>query len=334
MKTKKKHGKWVILLAVTGGLAAAGGLVYALLHFLSGYLGIYLMPPTPYAYGKTALDKIASYGLYADTSEWKEQYPLLLQAMEGCQSYEETYPVIEQALSIGGGKHSFLEPVAGSGEDGGEAEGEVLLPVVALQDGILQIQLPAFSGDSEQAQQYAATVQDFVQEHQTEIQGVVVDLRDNTGGDLGPMLSALSAFLPEGELLYYHYRQYDLPVSIQAGRLNNAGSGSYILYPENKLEVPVALLTNDRTASSGEAVVLSFAGLERVRSFGTATAGYTSVNMAYQQYDGACMYLTVAGEKTREGEVICEDPIVPDEESEAPLEDALLWLKKTIVDEN
>lgn len=57
------------------------------------------------------------------------------------------------------------------------------------------------------------------------------------------------------------------------------------------------------TASSGEALTLCFRGLENTRTFGAPTAGYTSVNMLYNMYDGAQMYLTVAFDKARTGEI-------------------------------
>lgn len=326
MKTGNKHWKWILPVIIAGVAAAAGLLVWMVLQVLPGYLNLYLLPPSPYTYGKTALEKIDAYGLYADSAEWKEQYPLLLAELKECGSYEAAYDVIERGLLAGGGKHSFLERPAESSV-AGESEAAVQLPEAELTDGILRIKLPAFSGSGEEARQYAAVVQELIHERLEEIRGAVVDLRDNTGGDLGPMLSALSPLLPDGELMYYHYRQYDMAVSLHNGVLQNAGSGSYVLYPEEKLDIPVAILTNDRTASSGEAVVLSFAGLDGVRTFGTATAGYTSVNMVYYQYDGARMYLTIAGEKTRDGVLICEEPIQPKEESRTPMEDALAWLQ-------
>ena len=130
--------------------------------------------------------------------------------------------------------------------------------------------------------------------------------------------------------MYYHYRGYDLAVTLREGELSYAGSGSYILYPEDKLDVPVAILVNDRTASSGEAALLCFAGMERARSFGTGTAGYTSVNMGYYLFDGAQIYLTVAEDMTREGKVFHNDPVQPDVPGEQPEQDALAWLKEQL----
>ena len=141
------------------------------------------------------------------------------------------------------------------------------------------------------------------------------------------MATAVSSLLPDGELMYYHYRSYDVPVTLKDGVISNAGTGGKSLYPEEKLNVPVAILTDGMTASSGEALTLCFRGLENVKTFGAPTAGYTSVNMLYSLYDGAQMYLTVAFDKARTGEVFEETRIEPDVVTDSPLEVALEWLR-------
>lgn len=155
----------------------------------------------------------------------------------------------------------------------------------------------------------------------------MLDLRGNTGGDMGPMATAVSSLLPDGELVYYHYRSYDVPVTLKNGVVSNAGTGGKSLYPDEKLNVPVAILTDGMTASSGEALTLCFRGLENTRTFGAPTAGYTSVNMLYNMYDGAQMYLTVAFDKARTGEIFKETSIEPDVATDSPLEAALEWLR-------
>lgn len=62
-----------------------------------------------------------------------------------------------------------------------------------------------------------------------------------------------------------------------------------------KLNVPVALLTNEMTGSSAEALVMSFIDLEKAKTFGKPTAGYASANFPYLLYDGAIMFLISSG---------------------------------------
>ena len=56
----------------------------------------------------------------------------------------------------------------------------------------------------------------------------------------------------------------------------------------------VAVLTDDQTASSGEAIVVAFRGREQTRSFGEGTWGVSTANAAFALPDGAVIFLTVA----------------------------------------
>ena len=245
--------------------------------------------------------------------------------IENAESYEDTYPAIKKALSVCGGKHSMLMTKSESQSTSGSYD--EVLPTVSLNGDIAVIKLPDFLGTAEAGRKYAKVAEDFIHENRDKINGVVLDLRGNTGGDMGPMATAVSSLLPDGELMYYHYRSYDVPVTLKDGVIDNAGTGGKSLYPDEKLNVPVAILTDGMTASSGEALTLCFRGLENVKTFGAPTAGYTSVNMLYNMYDGAQMYLTVAFDKARTGEIFKETSIEPDVATDSPLEAALEWLR-------
>ena len=286
--------------------------------------GLYLVPPSAEHYGKDALATIGKNGIYSGSDEWESTYEECLKMIENAESYEDTYPAIKKALSVCGGKHSMLMTKSES-QSTSDSYNEVL-PTVSLNGDIAVIKLPDFLGTAEAGRKYAKVAEDFIHENRDKIKGVVLDLRGNTGGDMGPMATAVSSLLPDGELMYYHYRSYDVPVTLKDGVINNAGTGGKSLYPDEKLNVPVAILTDGMTASSGEALTLCFRGLENVRTFGAPTAGYTSVNMLYSLYDGAQLYLTVAFDKARTGEVFEETPIEPDVVTDSPLEAALEWL--------
>src|SRR5699024_11307164 len=43
---------------------------------------------------------------------------------------------------------------------------------------------------------------------------VVVDLRGNGGGDMGPMLAGLSPLLPDGDALFFHSAMGDSPETV------------------------------------------------------------------------------------------------------------------------
>ena len=322
---KRKSRKLRIALGICIPLAL---IIAAALTVFAKYgpdFGLYLVPPSAEDYGKDALATIGKNGIYSGSDEWKSTYEECLKMIENAESYEDTYPAIKKALSVGGGKHSMLMTKSES-QDTTESYDEVL-PTVSLNGDIAVIKLPDFLGTAEAGRKYAKVAEDFIHENRDKINGVVLDLRGNTGGDMGPMATAVSWLLPDGELMYYHYRSYDIPVTLKNGVVSNAGTGGKSLYPDEKLKVPVAILTDDMTASSGEALTLCFRGLENTRTFGAPTAGYTSVNMLYNMYDGAQLYLTVAFDKARTGEIFKETSIEPDVATDSPLEAALEWLR-------
>ena len=325
MKTKSKNKKLRIALGICIPLIIIIAAALAVVMKYGPTFGFYLVPPSAETYGKNALSTIDKNGIFAGNDEWKSTYNECLKMIENAKSYDDTYDAIRKALSVGGGKHSMLMTKSES-QDTTESYDEVL-PTVSLDGDIAIIKLPDFLGTAEAGQKYAKVAEDFIHENRDKIKGVVLDLRSNTGGDMGPMATAVSSLLPDGELVYYHYRSYDVPVTLKNGVVSNAGTGGKSLYPEEKLNVPVAILTDDMTASSGEALALCFRGLENTRTFGAPTAGYTSVNMLYNMYDGAQMYLTVAFDKARTGEIFKETPIEPDVATDSPLEAALEWLR-------
>ena len=322
---KRKSRKLRIALGICIPLAL---IIAAALTVVAKYgpdFGLYLVPPSAERYGKDALATIGKNGIYSGSDEWKSTYEECLKMIENAESYEDTYPAIKKALSVCGGKHSMLMTKSES-QSTSDSYDEVL-PTVSLNGDIAVIKLPDFLGTAEAGRKYAKVAEDFIHENRDKINGVVLDLRGNTGGDMGPMATAVSSLLPDGELMYYHYRSYDVPVTLKDGVISNAGTGGKSLYPDEKLKVPVAILTDDMTASSGEALTLCFRGLENVKTFGAPTAGYTSVNMLYSLYDGAQMYLTVAFDKARTGEIFKETSIEPDVATDSPLEAALEWLR-------
>ncbi len=322
---KRKSRKLRIALGICIPLAL---IIAAALTVVAKYgpdFGLYLVPPSAERYGKDALATIGKNGIYSGSDEWKSTYEECLKMIENAESYEDTYPAIKKALSVGGGKHSMLMTKSES-QSTSDSYDEVL-PTVSLDGDIAIIKLPDFLGTAEAGRKYAKVAEDFIHENRDKIKGVVLDLRGNTGGDMGPMATAVSSLLPDGELMYYHYRSYDVPVTLKDGVISNAGTGGKSLYPDEKLKVPVAILTDGMTASSGEALTLCFRGLENVKTFGAPTAGYTSVNMLYSLYDGAQMYLTVAFDKARTGEIFKETSIEPDVATDSPLEAALEWLR-------
>ena len=266
------------------------------------------------AYVRKAVKLMDKQGLFAEGPEWKAARAEALSASP--QTPDEAKDVVRAALKVAGGKHSFIKTSESVVED---ATSEWTMPTVSFEeDGIAVITLPKFSGNKEEGIKYAKTVIDGLPDT---LPGAVIDLRDNTGGDMYPMISAIHRFLPDDDILRFRSRKrtvwIQLPFVLQ-------GTG---VSREAAIDCPVAILTNDMTASSGEATLLTFRGLGNVRTFGAPTAGYASANTPFKMPDGSQLVLTTGCDVARTGEVFCDDPIAPDVLTDSPMEDALTWLR-------
>ncbi|MBR6932999.1 MAG: S41 family peptidase [Bacteroidales bacterium] len=195
--------------------------------------------------------------------------------------------------------------------------------VKLMEEGIVYILLPAHSGVKVSDSLYVHTVLDFLVAHQ-DAKGVVLDLRDNRGGNMYPMIAAVSPLLPDGIILRFKGRKRTVPVSLDFVLNTNGLKAEGI--PEFPSSIPVALLTDDWTGSSGEATLLCFRGLENTRTFGIPTAGFASANNVKPLSDGYTLVITTGCDMARTGEVFCDDPISPDVVTQTPLEDALNWI--------
>ena len=135
-----------------------------------------------------------------------------------------------------------------------------------------------------------------------------------------PMIAAVHRFLPGDNILSFRSRKGMQPISSDFV-INSVG-----IERQAPIECPVAILTNEWTASSGEALLICFRGLEKVRVFGSPTAGYASANMPFPLPDGSKLVLTTGCDVARTGEEFCDDPIAPDIATDTPMEDALMWV--------
>ena len=273
-------------------------------------------------YVRDAIQQMDRKGLYAEGEAWEAAKKDALS--QNPETLEEAQAIINKAAKVAGGKHSYLLPADKVQAREKRSNEEVSPSIIMREDGICMIHLPAFAGDDENCLRYARTVLDSIPET---IKGVCIDLRGNHGGNMYPMIAAIHRFLPDDVFLKFKMRRRFQSVM----PINKEFVAKVVgIDIEPRINCPVAILTDEATASSGEAVLLCFRGLDYVRVFGAPTAGYASANESIIFYNGSILALTVSCDIARTGEVFCDDPIVPDVESNMPEEEALFWLKDMI----
>ena len=266
-------------------------------------------------YIRFAINKMDKQGLFAEGPAWDSVKTAALAAKP--DSLAEAQEIVSAALKIAGGKHSFLLP-ADQAQDYATRDWETAS--LRMLDSIAVIKLPPFAGNQNEAEEYIHAVPDSLPDY---VRGAIIDLRGNTGGNMYPMIAAVHRFIQDDDILRFRGRDHSYPVTL------DIVCRSYAVKQGARIDCPVAILTDSLTASSGEAVLICFRGMERARSFGAPTAGYASGNVTITMPDKSLMALTSSCDVARTGEAFCDDPIAPDVLTETPFEDALTWLGQT-----
>lgn len=294
------------------------------------------------AYLSRALDTIQKNALNSHRIDWpatrKEADALASRTSEPAQTHEFLRDVLRQ---LGDG-HSLLLPPAE--HDRMRADpGEVPIPQVSsrlLAGDLGYLSVPAFgSVNVEAGTAFARQLRDHIEALDAKgACGWVLDLRENGGGNMYPMLTGIGALLGEGDAgRFVAPGKPDLRWWYRNGQ---AGAGDYSSLPPDpkplRLKVSpatVAVLTGPGTTSSGEAIAISFRGRPLARSFGGYTAGLSSGNQLFPLDDGALMALTVSLMADRTGQPygvpVRPDEVVPArlDSKDAALDAASAWLR-------
>ena len=180
-------------------------------------------------------------------------------------------------------------------------------------DGILYLSLAVFSSES------AADLHDVISQVEGNISGVILDLRDNNGGDVRALLSIAGEFMPEGLLFS----------SVDA----NGKNKEYKIRDNDYISVPMAVLVNENSASASE--ILSSAIKESGRGvlIGTQTFGKGLVQSIMRFDDGSALKYTEAEYYTYGGTDINGVGVEPDiyiEDADEQYNEAFNYLRDKI----
>jgi carboxyl-terminal processing protease len=137
---------------------------------------------------------------------------------------------------------------------------------------------------------------------ETEIKGLILDLRNNPGGLLDQAISVSDVFLEEGLVVYTKGRIPEQNMTFQA----HANNG--------KNNFPLIILVNEGSASASEIVAGALQDHQRGVVVGTTTFGKGSVQTILPLPGGSGLKLTTARYYTPNGRSIQATGIVPDVE--------------------
>jgi C-terminal processing protease CtpA/Prc len=185
------------------------------------------------------------------------------------------------------------------------------------------VKVPGFFGlDSEQGKRYATKIQEIIGRlGKNQPDGWIVDLRENNGGNLWPMLAGLGPLLGAETVGGFKTPGSD---EVEKWKYKDGKSsiGSMLTCESNHVhapigaQVPMAVLTGPMTGSAGEALVIAFSGRSNTRTFGRETLGVPFANKTYILPDGSQLLIAAQYLVNRNGKVVENGTIKPDEQVE------------------
>jgi carboxyl-terminal processing protease len=302
--------------------------------------------PSAKAYLDQALDLIRLHHRYSAQGDWPKIIAEAHIEIGAATTTKDTYPAIRRALAKLNEPHSFLvEPSVvpqrsdAKMEKQQEAAPRLIKPEWQLVSGrigvtrLSELNTLGAEGQKRGAEYMSAVRNGLMTMDKSKICGWIIDLRQNGGGDMWPMLRGLDpllgpspfgAFLPAKEKKQNWVRASGniFPISEKLEETPPA-------FQLKHSNAPVALLVGPQTASSGEMVAIAFVGRKNTRLFGSPTAGFTSANAVWPLSDGAYLVLTMSSVADREGREY-SGPIVPEDSVASEKAEAVAkkWLKK------
>ena len=132
----------------------------------------------------------------------------------------------------------------------------------------------------------------LAQLHQHNCQGIVIDLRGNTGGYMGPAIQMVNEFLPKGRLIVYTQGR-------MAPRENYPSNGT-----GSSQEMPIIVLLDEGSASASEIFAGAIQDNDRGTIIGRRSFGKGLVQQPIEFNDGSAIRLTIARYYTPSGRCI------------------------------
>jgi C-terminal processing protease CtpA/Prc len=221
------------------------------------------------------------------------------QAAAGARSVADAYPAI--ALALNRLDDEEIHYLASGGRLIGPSPEPACEPSASdppsLPDTVGYVRLVGCPCSGRAANEYAEALQQAIRSaDKPGLIGWIVDLREDGGGNMWPMIAGLGPIFGEGIIgwIVYNNREYE--------REYRAGAALSLDEPFANVAVPytliqprprIAVLTADTTNSAGEAIAVFFKGRPDTRSFGAPTCGHHHLLQDFQVH-GATLTLKTA----------------------------------------
>ncbi|MCH8492361.1 MAG: hypothetical protein LAT53_03895 [Idiomarina sp.] len=248
----------------------------------------YEMSTDAFLYLGTGFDFIQKNALKKESIDWNALREDVFNKARGAVETTDTYPALRMAIDHLDDQHSYLH----TNTDVKRMRESVVLPKSeSLPGGISLLEIPTHIYQSlTVSRDYIATAHRFIREGESSC-GWIIDLRGNRGGNQQPMIVSLAPFLPPA-LDSYLWSPNGETRSLYSSSIAEIGPYASLYRKSRRLpwflkDVPIAVLIDGDTGSSGEATLLQFIDRPNTIIMGTPTRGVTTNIHILELSDGA-----------------------------------------------
>lgn len=306
-------------------------------------------PPSPQAlaYLDRAIAILRAHHINRAKADWPRLIADAHLEIAGAKTPADTYSAIRDLIAELGVRHSFFMPppsqaqidaAAKAGPTGVVAGAQ--MPTSALLDGrVGVVRLPALEtfspGGAERATTYPAILRAALEQFdKAPLCGWIIDLRNDGGGNMWPMLAGLDPLLGASPFGFFvgtdgTAQPWVRTASGIVPAASQPGTPAAPAFTLTHAAAPLAVLIGPGTTSSGEMAALALIGRPGVRTFGGNSGGFLSGNAVLPLPDGAHIAVTEVLVRDRTGKDYA-DAIRPDVPTDADAAEpaARAWIEQ------
>jgi hypothetical protein len=256
------------------------------------------------------------------------------QYIDTFNTYQEVGYYYTRQLHKAGDKHSFYVHKSTLENFSQKQKERIGFSYQLLEGNIGYLSIPGFlSTDNNVINDFANQIHNAIRKLDSivNINGWIVDLRNNEGGNMWPMVLGLNPLI--GNEVPGYFKNTGQKNAAE-WKTSSPFNGVTIKEPY-QLKNPkskIAVLYSKRTASSGETTAICFIGKPNTKSFGEVTAGLTTGNHIFNLSDDnifilATSYIMDRNKKMYSGS-ITPDVLIEKPDNDNVIEEAKVWLKE------
>ena len=250
--------------------------------------------------------------IYRNTVDWKKIEPMIYSKANDAKTMEDLFPAIHFLYDTLNDNHSYFTY---KGKDIGKPYKEreinpylineifgkrVGLQVKVLDNAYGYILIPSIEAENqEQVNEFAQQINDSLCSIATKkLKGWIIDLRFNQGGNMYAMLGGLGSIIGDGKVGFLTNIQNKVTCvwSVKKGNAyyNDIQMSKVEFQCKLPSNLPIAVLTSEMTASSGEAIAIILNKRNKTILLGNKTWGVSTGRLDYPINDYTSVGVTLS----------------------------------------